>query len=101
MLSSWSYRCGKKRRFVMLEFVLFALFKMLEDEESTNQEESQPEIDLLEEFNNNNIDDDNKSENDSKDERISKASSKVLLKTNPVFDLNRPSTKVCFDKRLG
>ncbi|GBP12463.1 Transcription termination factor 2 [Eumeta japonica] len=86
---------------------------MLEDEDAQHMDSdsdvSQPEIDLLAQLNNLAITDNNNSNpllsgslNNSEGERsmrpeeqvMAKASSRVLQRTNPVFDYKRPSTKM-------
>lgn len=73
---------------------------MLVDEDG-NFDDSQDDIsqlNLLEQLNNLKINDENNSGigNISNENIISKASSKVLLRTNPVFDFDRQSSKVFF-----
>ncbi|KAM8703614.1 hypothetical protein ACLKA7_008266 [Drosophila subpalustris] len=80
---------------------------MLEDESSGNMghddtQEDSPEIDLLAHLNKLAITDDSTSGPDGDqvrplegdDMRLAKASQNVLKRSNPVFDLNRPSTKL-------
>lgn len=74
---------------------------MIHDEDvsgSDSEDEQLKELDLLAQINNLNINGDNEmnnnSNNDAGNSHISKASSKVLLRTNPVFDFNKPSSKV-------
>jgi len=80
---------------------------MLEDEGAGNAgnddtQEDSPDIDLLAHLNKLTINDDaDSSHNNSKerplegdDMRFAKASQNVLKRSNPVFDLNRPSTKL-------
>lgn len=76
---------------------------MLQDEdkstvfEDSNSEQDSLDIDLMEQLNKLNV---NENENGSasfelpvSDTRVTKASQKVLLKSNPVFDFSRPSSK--------
>lgn len=74
---------------------------MLQDEDvmgSDSEDEELQELDLLAQLNNLNLHDNNEmnnnSNNDGENQNISRASSKVLLRTNPVFDLKRQSSKV-------
>lgn len=74
---------------------------MLQDEDvagSDSEDEQLEELDLLAQINNLNINEDselnNNSNNEGQNHLISKASSKVLLRSNPVFDLDRQSSKV-------
>lgn len=70
---------------------------MLEDEleSDSDDEEGLPELDLLDQLNKLDINEsgDNNDNNNQKEE-MSKASSKVLLKSNPVFNLGNSSSKV-------
>lgn len=78
--------------------------KMLEDDNSKNayddDDEKLPEIDLLEQLN---VGDSTaEDENSREEEVISKASSKVLLRSNPVFEMSTASSKVgIFTPKLG
>lgn len=77
---------------------------MLQDEDvagSDSEDEQLQELDLLAQINNLNINENNgnnemnnNSNNDGENQFISRASSKVLLRSNPVFELERPSSKV-------
>lgn len=72
---------------------------MLHDEDVMGSDESEDEqlqdLDLLAQINNLNIQENGEMNNNSNDdENISRASSKVLLRSNPVFDFNRQSSKV-------
>lgn len=73
---------------------------MLQDEDvaGSDSEDELEELDLLAQINNLNINEDselnNNSNNEGQNHLISKASSKVLLRSNPVFDLDRQSSKV-------
>lgn len=73
---------------------------MLQDEDvdASDSEDELQELDLLAQINKLNINEDgelnNNSNNDGDDGYISKASSKVLLRSNPVFDFDRQSSKV-------
>lgn len=60
-----------------------------------SSDESTPEMDLLAELNKLHIDgEDHSNVNDEHEVIISKASSKILSKTNPVFDSRHRSSKV-------
>lgn len=72
---------------------------MLEDDDSVDQlnDSATADIDLLQQLEKLNINDNNLSDNslntDAEGGTVSKLS-KLLLKSNPVYDLNRPSSKV-------
>lgn len=82
---------------------------MLEDDDSQSSERSLslPEVDLLEQLNKMNLEDEEKpnastakdnslldsTANDNRHEAMSKASSKLLLRSNPVFEAHRCSSK--------
>lgn len=65
----------------------------------SDSEEQDDGLDLLAQLNRLNIDDENMPPNfnDSEDGTIARASSKILMKSNPVFNLNRLSSKVKTD----
>lgn len=69
---------------------------MLEDDnnnvENDSEDESSPEMDLLAELNKLNVNDEN--EHDDSPVASSKASSKIMSRSNPVFDLKKRSSKV-------
>lgn len=74
---------------------------MLQDEDVAGSDDSEDEqlkeLDLLAQINNLNINENNEMNNNSNDGEnhlISRASSKVLLRSNPVFDFSRQSSKV-------
>lgn len=72
---------------------------MLQDEDvdASDSEDEQQELDLLAQINNLDLNEDNELNNNSntgEDKYVSKASSKVLLRSNPVFDFDRESSKV-------
>lgn len=71
---------------------------MLHDSEDNmaSDYEEDDDLDLLAHLNRLNIGDENvpPNFNDSEDNSVSRASSKLLFRSNPVFDLNRLSTKV-------
>lgn len=74
---------------------------MLEDDNNESDHSlSLPEIDLLEQLNKMNLNEKDESEHDASNEAaITKASSKLLLRTNPVFRDDRASSK--FRAALG
>lgn len=66
-----------------------------DDQVSGSEDESVPDIDLMDQLNRLNINDDAAPENGNTDtEQITRASSKVLMKSNPVFDFGNASSKV-------
>lgn len=96
----------------MLTYIHFLYWQMLEDEDAhhldAGSDESQPEIDLLEQLkqlaitdkndsrglsNSLNSDDGNTSMRP-EDQVMAKASARVLQRNNPVFNMDRPSTKM-------
>lgn len=68
---------------------------MLEDGDSESDYDEEADIDLLAHLNRLNLNDDNQSSNMNEVE-TAKASSKILHKTNPVYDFDRASSKVNF-----
>lgn len=104
LIDAVSPRRFSNRNFAGVEFFfshdfVFSL-KMLHDEDvagSDSEDEQLKDLDLLAQINNLNINENNEMNNNSNDGEnhfISRASSKVLLRSNPVFDFDRQSSKV-------